>query len=142
MATSGYSGTPLLKKLGYADGQRACLVAAPVAELLAFKGFAERRVLKDVQQLAREKGPFDLIHLFVREAAVLTSGLANARKRLVPNGMIWVSWPKKAAKFATDVTDEVVRRHALAADLVDIKVCAVDATWSGLKLVIPKGMRE
>jgi hypothetical protein len=60
----------------------------------------------------------------------------------MPNGMIWVSWPKKAAKLATDVTDEVVRRHALAADLVDIKVCAVDATWSGLKLVIPKAMRE
>ena len=141
MAAAGNSGTPLLKKLGYAAGQRACLVAVPVAELLAFEGFAKRRLLKDLDALEREKGPFELVHLFVREAAVLPVVLRHARERIVPSGMIWVSWPKKAARIATDVTDAVVRRDAIAADLVDIKVCAIDATWSGLKLVIPKAMR-
>ena len=138
---AGYSGTPLLKKLGYAPGQRACLVAVPVPELLAFEGFARRRLLEGLGGLGREKGPFDLIHLFAREAGGLPAALAQARERLVPNGMIWVSWPKKAAKIPTDVTEQVVRRHALAIELVDVKVCAVDAVWSGLKLVIPKAMR-
>jgi len=142
MAAGGYAGTPLLRKLGYADGQRACLVAVPVAELTAFAGFTRRRLLKDIKQLARETGPFDLVHLFVREAAPLAGALREARERIVPDGMIWVSWPKRAAKVATDLTDEVVRRHAIAAGLVDIKVCAVDATWSGLKLVIPKAKRK
>jgi hypothetical protein len=143
MAAAGYSGTPLLKKLGYAAGQRACLIAVPanVAELLAFEQFAVRRVLKNAAMLAREKGSFDLVHVFVSEAEGFGATLAEARKRLMPNGMVWVSWPKKAAKVATDVTEHVVRREALAAGLVDIKVCAVDATWSGLKLVIPRADR-
>jgi len=136
------SETPLLRKLGYRAGQRACLVAVPVAELRGFEGFAKRRTVKDVAQLGREKGPFDLVHLFMITAADLAVALAEARERLAPDGMIWVSWPKKASKVATDLSDEVVRRHALAAGLVDVKVCAVDATWSGLKLVIPKAMRK
>jgi hypothetical protein len=140
IVTSGYSGTPLLKKLGYASGQRACLVAVPVEELLAF-AFAARRLLMDVAQIAKQKGAFDLIHLFVTQAAPLPASLAAARERLVPNGMVWVSWPKKAAKVATDVTENVGRRDALAAGLVDVTVCAVDTTWSGLKLVIPKAER-
>jgi len=141
---AGYSGTPLLKKLGYAAGQRACLVAVPanVAELLAFDQFAIRRVLKNAAMLVRETGPFDLVHVFVSEAEGLGTVLAGARERLESNGMVWVSWPKKAAKVATDVTEHVVRGAALAAGLVDIKVCAVDATWSGLKLVIPKADRR
>ncbi len=79
--------------------------------------------------------------MFVSEAEGLGAALADARNRLVPNGMVWVSWPKKAAKVATDVTEHVVRGAGLAAGLVDIKVCAVDATWSGLKLVIPRADR-
>ena len=142
MSATGYSGTPLLKKLGYAEGQRACLVAVPVAELTAFAGFRQRRLLKDISGLAREKGPFDLIHLFARAEAPLAAALREARERLTPDGMIWVSWPKKAAKVATDLSDQVVRRHAIAVGLVDIKVCAIDATWSGLKLVIPKVDRK
>jgi len=146
MPATGYSGTPLLKKLGYAEGQRACLVAVPVAELTDFAGFAKRRLLKDIEQFGRETGPFDLIHLFAHEEAPLAAALGAARERLAPDGMIWVSWPKKvttkAAKIATDLTDVVVRRHAIAAGLVDIKVCAVDATWSGLKLVIPEVQRR
>jgi len=127
MSVTGYSGAPLLKKLGYREGQRACLVAVPVAELTAFAGFAQRRLLKDISALARETGPFDLIHLFAREAAPLAAALSQARERLVPDGMIWLSWPKKnakekAAKIATDLSDLVVRSHAIAAGLVDIKV--------------------
>src|SRR5260221_11175827 len=143
MAAAGYSGTPLLKKLGYAAGQRACLIAVPanVAELLGFEQFAVRRVLKNAAMLVREKGPFDLVHLFVSDPEGLGAALAEARKRLVSNGMVWVSWPKKAAKVATDVTEHVVRSAALAAGFVDIKVCAVDATWSGLKLVIRRADR-
>src|SRR5689334_10602901 len=106
MPATGYSGTPLLKKLGYADGQRACLVAVPVAELTAFAGFGKRRLLKDISGLARERGPFDLIHLFAREAAPLAAALGAARERLAPDGMIWVSWPKKAAKVPTDLSDQ------------------------------------
>jgi len=136
-----HSETPLLRKLGYRTGQRACLIAVPVAELVEFEGFAQRRALSGVAQLRREKGPFDLVHLFIIAAADLAAALAHARERLAPDGMIWVSWPKKASKVATDLSDEAVRRHALAAGLVDIKVCAVDATWSGLKLVIPKASR-
>jgi hypothetical protein len=143
VAAAGYSGTPLLKKLGYAAGQRACLIAVPahVAEVLGFEQFAERRLLKNAGMLAREAGPFDLVHLFAAEAAGLGAALADAHKRLAPNGMVWVSWPKKAARVATDVTEHVVRGAALAAGLVDIKVCAIDATWSGLKLVIPRANR-
>jgi hypothetical protein len=117
-------------------------VPANVAELLAFDQFAMRRVLKNAAMLVRETGPFDLVHLFVSEAEGLGAALADARKRLESNGMMWVSWPKKAAKVVTDVTEPVVRREALAAGLVDIKVCAVDATWSGLKLVIPRADRR
>ena len=140
---AGYSGTPLLKKLGYAAGQRALLVAVPmgVPELLAFADFAERRSIADASSIAGERGPFDIVHVFLTAAAPLPSALAAARERLLPRGMIWISWPKKAAKVATDVTEDVIRRHALAAGLVDVKVCAIDSTWSGLKLVIPKALR-
>src|SRR5438270_12359638 len=98
MPATGYSGTPLLKKLGYADGQRACLIAVPVAELTAFAGFARRRLLKDISGLAHETGPFDLIHLFAREEAQLVAALRAARERLVPDGIIWASWPNEAGK--------------------------------------------
>src|SRR5206468_2740126 len=123
---------------------RACLIGVPanVAEVLAFDEFAVRRVLGSAAMLERETGPFDLVHLFASKAEGLGAALVDARKRLVPNGMVWVSWPKKAAKVATDVTEHVVRSEALAAGLVDIKVCAVDATWSGLKLVIPRTDRK
>jgi hypothetical protein len=141
--SAGYSGTPLLKKLGYASGQRACLVVVPAeaTELLSFSGFATRRLIKGADAIAKQPGPFDLVHIFTREAVVLAPALAAAHARLDPRGMIWVSWPKKAAKIETDVTENVIR-HALAAGLVDVKVCAIDAIWSDLKLVIPKAARQ
>lgn len=140
---SPYSATPLLKKLGYKRGQRACLIAAPpeIPDLLAFDGVAERRLIAP-DALDGETGPFDLVHLFVTEAAVLTEALAHLRPRLAMDGMLWVSWPKKASKRATDVSETVVRAAGLAAGLVDIKICAVDATWSGLKFVVPRANRR
>jgi hypothetical protein len=142
--SAGYSGTPLLKKLGYTSGQRACLVAVPAqpTERLSFSGFATRRLIKSADAIAKQRGPFDLVHIFTREAAMLAPALAAAHARLDPRGMVWVCWPKKAAKIETDVTENVIRRHALAAGLVDVKVCAIDAIWSGLKLVIPKAARQ
>lgn len=86
MSATGYAGTPLLKKLGYKEGQRACLVAVPVAELRAFAGFAQRRLLKDISALAREKGPFDLIHLFACAEAPLAAALREHASGSSPTG--------------------------------------------------------
>ena len=139
----GYSGTPLLKKLGYRAGQRALLVGVPEepAELLGFADFVRREVRAGLEELGEVPGPFDLIHVFERERAALAGGLPRLRARLAPAGMIWVSWPKQAAKLPTTLTEDAVRGLALAGRLVDIKVCAVDASWSGLKLVIPRALR-
>jgi hypothetical protein len=84
----------------------------------------------------------DLVHLFVRQERGLAGSLTRLRGRIAQDGMIWVSWPKKASKMETDLTEDVVRRTALAADLVDVKVCAVDEVWSGLKLVIRRKDRR
>jgi hypothetical protein len=88
------------------------------------------------------RGPLDFVHVFVDEAAGLRARLANLRQRIAPDGMIWVSWPKKASGVKTDVNGNVVRDAGLGAGLVDIKVCAVDETWSGLKFVIPRAQRR
>jgi hypothetical protein len=82
-----------------------------------------------------------MAHIFVTESAVLEARLAVLRTALAPTGMLWISWPKKAAKVPTDVTEDVIRALALPLGLVDVKVCAVDAVWSGLKLVIRKALR-
>ena len=144
MAASGYSGRPLLEKLGYQVGQRALLVGLPQepADLLGFSGFASRERLPGLAALAAATGPFDLIHVFERERVVLAAALPGLRAQLEPEGMIWVSWPKKAARVPTTLTEDLVRAEALAAGLVDVKVCAIDATWSGLKLVVPRAQRN
>ena len=141
---AGYSGTPLLAKLGYRDGQNALLVGLPPEppELLGFAGFARRETRPGLAGLDEVAGPFDLVHVFERDRTPLAEGLAGLRARLDPAGMIWVSWPKKAAKLPTTLTEDVVRELALARGLVDVKVCAVDAVWSGLKLVIPRALRR
>lgn len=91
--------------------------------------------------VTRLAGSIDMVHLFATEAAGLAGKLRSARKAIAPNGMVWVSWPKKSSGVATDLSDAVVRETALTVGLVDIKVCAVDDTWSGLKFVIPKAQR-
>ena len=143
---SGYSGTPLLTKLGYdavaAKGGRALLIGAEQgpAELVAFDGFADRKLAKSAAK--PPAGPFDLIHVFETDFEKLRAALPLLRARLAPAGMIWVSWPKKVSKVPTTITESLIRTLALGpGGLVDVKVCAVDAVWSGLKLVIPVKLR-
>jgi hypothetical protein len=129
---AGYSGTPLVKKLGIKAGQRVLFVNDPPE----FKP-----LLEDLPAI-RRGSPSDYVHVFVRSQAELKKHLGSAKKGLEQDGMIWVSWPKKASGVATDVTEDTVRAHALPLGLVDIKVCAIDDTWSGLKLVIRRENRK
>lgn len=136
---AGYSGTPLPRKLGLKDGQRVAFVGLPEAlGLDRACGFAAVSVARDWREVGEG---VDVVHLFTTRAAEVAEALPALRRRIVPDGMIWVSWPKKSAKVATDVTEDTIRNVALAGDLVDVKVCAVDAVWSGLKLVIRKERR-
>ena len=139
--SAGYSGTPLPKKLGLKDGQRVVFVGLPesLSHLAESSDFATRKVMS----AAGKAFPANLhvIHVFTRDAALLDEMLDLGRKSIVSNGMIWVSWPQKSAKVPTDVTEDVIRAMALQKGLVDVKICAVDETWSGLKLVIPNALR-
>lgn len=129
---AGYSSTPLAKKLGIKPGHKIKLVNAPAHYFNLFTDMpADIRVIEKPKELK------DFIHFFTKERAELDTILPKLKNELVQNGAIWVSWPKKAAKISTDVTENSIRDLALAIGLVDIKVCAVDDTWSGLKLVIP-----
>lgn len=132
---AGYSGTPLVKKLGVKEGFKIMLVNKP-ADYLKLLG----ELPPGVKQI--KKGNPDLIHLFTKSRKELKSDLSKFLKIMEQDGMIWVSWPKKAAKIETDITEDVIREVALPMGLVDIKVCAVDDTWSGLKLVIRKENRR
>jgi hypothetical protein len=134
--TAGYSGTPLAKKLSLKDGMRVWWHEMP-ASVRAEIG-RENLIL---QQLVWPEAPLDAAHVFVTERAALQGHIARLRPVLAPAGFLWVSWPKKAARVPTDVTEDVIREVALPAGLVDVKVCAVDETWSGLKLVIRKELR-
>jgi hypothetical protein len=139
--TTGYSGTPLARKLGVKLGGALLLIDAPphYDELVAPlpEGVAITRWTTGgaAAPLAGDQR-FDLIHVFVTSRALLAELLPDLRRRIVPNGMIWISWPKRSARVPTDVTEDVIRELALAGGLVDTKVCAVDEVWSGLRLVI------
>jgi hypothetical protein len=129
---AGYSGTPLVKKLGIKSGFTICLVNAPAYYLSLLDNMPA-----DVNFDDGLCTPKDLIHFFTTQKETLLLLLPQLKHQLKPNGMIWVSWPKKAAKVATDITEDTIRNYAIEIGLVDIKVCAVDEVWSGLKLVIP-----
>lgn len=131
---AGYSGTPLAKKLGLRDGTRLNVIAAPRAYASIVRPLP---AVIAVGPRARA----DVIHVFVTRRSDLVRRLPGLRRRIAPDGMVWVSWPKRTSGVATDVTEDVVRRAALDHRLVDVKVCAVDATWSALKLVIRKADR-
>lgn len=140
--SAGYSGTPLGKKLGVKDGQSTWRFRMPesVAEEIR-RGGAEPKVL------ASPVAGLEMAHVFVTKRAELAKLLARLRRLLAPDGVVWVSWPKKTVPkgvtaIASDVTEDVVRAEALPLGFVDIKVCAVDAVWSGLKLVIRKSERS
>lgn len=134
--TSGYSGTPLAKKLGIKAGSTVVVAGAPssyrtlLEPLPASVTFA-RKVTDAV----------DLVHLFVTRRSRLQSSLALYRAVIKPNAMIWTSWPKKSSKVPTDITEDTIREVALPMGFVDVKVCAVDEVWSGLKLVVRKELR-
>jgi hypothetical protein len=138
MATraAGYSGTPLVKKLGLEPGMTVQVVDAPAPY--------ERLVdalPADLRFVSRAGAGTQLVHLFVRESARLQKLLSSLRERLPSTAVVWVSWPKKSSGVAADVDENAVRRLALPLGFVDVKVCAIDATWSGLKLVVRKELR-
>lgn len=132
MTPAGYSGTPLPKKLGIKPGHRVLLDGAP-------DRFEEELLvpLPDDVVLQRRAGraAYDVIVAFRSDTASYVRHLARDIARTTTNGSLWIAWPKKASGVVTDLTEDVVRREALAAGVVDVKVCAIDATWSGLKLV-------
>lgn len=132
MANAGYSGTTLAKKLGIKEGSKLRLINQPDYYFNLFTDLPEQ-----VQFLTDKKSSKDIVHYFTKEKKDLLKDITALRNEIFPDGMIWISWPKKASKIATDITEDIIREIALSNGLVDVKVCAVDETWSGLKLVVP-----
>jgi hypothetical protein len=134
--TAGYSGTPLAKKLGIREGHTIVAIDPPTnyADLL-------EPMPADAEITEERRAEADMFHLFTNSRDRLFRGLAEARGLIKQDGAIWVSWYKKAAKLPTEITEDTVREAAFPLGLVDIKVCAVDEKWSGLKLVIRKENR-
>ena len=134
---AGYSGTPLAKKLGIKAGSEVVVVEGP-------SGY--RKLLEPlpdgVKFATRLSATSDLVHVFATRKAELAKALKAFRAALRADAAVWVSWPKKSAKVATDITEDTIRELALPLGFVDIKVCAVDETWSGLKLVVRKELRK
>ena len=134
--TAGYSTTPLAQKLGFKPGMRAFIADMPdsVRHAIALDELG-------MTLLAAPSTGIDAAHIFVTGRATLDRELNALRQLIAPGGFIWVSWPKQAAKQDTDITEDVVRETALPLGLVDVKVCAIDEIWSGLKLMIRKELR-
>ncbi|RTM08588.1 MAG: DUF3052 family protein [Hyphomicrobiales bacterium] len=141
-AAAGYSGTPLPAKLGMKDGMIAAFIALPpeLDDLAEAVSFAKVDRPADWAAISgRQK--YDAVHAFTRQRAEIEDGLTGIEMAIKRDGMVWVSWPKKASKVPTDVTEDVIRSEALKRDLVDVKVAAINEIWSGLKLVIRKDRR-
>jgi hypothetical protein len=130
MPTAGYSGTPLIRKLGIRAGDTISLIHAP-ADYEELVG----PLPEGAKVRARLSAGTRFLHLFCRDRSTLERELTRAKRALAMDGMLWISWPKKTSGVATDVTETIVRETGLAAGLVDVKICAVDETWSGLKFV-------
>lgn len=137
ITSPGYSGTPLARKLGYKAAASVVTVGAPADYFAMLEPLPEGVVF----QRTATSGT-DLVHLFVIEREELARHLGALRQKLKPEAAIWVSWPKKASKVRTNITENVIREVALPLGLVDIKVCAVSEVWSGLKLVVRKALRN
>jgi hypothetical protein len=129
--SAGYSGTPLPRKLGIKDGARVAFPSAP-------DDFAHTlgELPAGAKVRARARGPLDVIVFFTKARSELARRMPRLRTALDPAGALWIAWPKRAASVPTDLNEDVVRELALANRLVDVKVAAIDQTWSGLKLVI------
>ncbi len=130
LTMAGYSGTPLAKKLGIAAGARVALVGAPAGFEDGIEGLPE-----GVTFVGAAEGEVEVALFFVTERAALESGYGVIAAALRPAGGLWIGWPKRASKVPTDITEDVVREAILPSGLVDTKVCAIDATWSGLRFV-------
>ena len=128
---AGYSGTPLPKKLGIKENQRIALLNAPKNFLPELGELPEGASI-----VTRVTAPLDLALLFVDRESVLQKQFAQLAKKLSPNGMIWIAWPKKSSGVTTDLIFDRVQRIGLDSGLVDVKICAINETWSGLKFVI------
>ena len=127
--TAGYSGTPLPKKLGIKEGSRIVLLGAP-ANFASVLG----KLPHGVTTRSRASGEADVIVLFATKFSKLVKEFAKAMQLMPPtSGMLWVAWPKKAAKMDTDLDENIIRGHGLSLGVVDTKVCAIDETWSGLR---------
>ena len=133
---TGYSGTPLAQKLGLEPGMRSWFLGMPDSVRAEIDRHAP-----PFERLGSPEPPLDLAHIFVTSCAALDCELRMLLPLIARDGTIWVSWPKKASKVPTDITEDVIRAVALPLHLVDVKVCAVDDIWSGLKLVIRKERR-
>lgn len=133
---AGYSGTPLVKKLGIKPPMTLVAIDAP-PEYRSWLG----ELPDGVRIISKAGKPLQAVHLFVTRRARLEKELAKYRQQLEQNGFLWVSWPKKSAKVDTDITEDTIREVALPLGFVDIKVCAVSDVWSGLKIVIRKNAR-
>jgi hypothetical protein len=127
---AGYSGTPLPKKLGIKPGHRVAFIHAPDDFAATLGALPE-----DVEIVHDDAGALDLALFFTTRADALPAAFQQLGRRVHPGGTLWIGWPKKAAKVATDVTEDVVRAIGLREGMVDVKVCAIDAVWSGLKFV-------
>ena len=132
----GYSGTPLARKLSLRDGQRVWFDGMPEPVQDEIDEYALELIF-----VANPAEGIDAAHLFVTERADLEAKLAALRHQIAPDGQVWVSWPKQASKVPTDVNEDTIREVALPLGFVGTKVCAIDETWSGLKLVIRKELR-
>jgi len=137
MTAPGYSGTPLAKKLGITAPLKILLVNPPEEYVMWIGGVPDGVIM-----VARAKPPIEAAHVFATERVFLNAILSKLRNELKQNGFVWVSWPKKASKVPTDITEDTIREIALPLGFVDIKVCAVSEVWSGLKLVIRKSERK
>ena len=128
----GYSGTPLAKKLGIKPRTKLVAVGEVPSEYKSWLG----PLPEGATIVGKGKPPLEAVHVFVTKRAELAKHLEHLRKALAPDGYAWISWPKRASKVPTNITEDIIREVALPMGFVDIKVCAVSEVWSGLKLVI------
>jgi len=138
MTDTGYSGTPLYKKLGFTKAPLRVLTINVPREYKGWLG----ELPKGVALASNVPSPVQAAHVFATEKAFLNAVLSTLRTELAQDGFVWASWPKKSSKIVTDITEDTIREIALPLGFVDVKVCAVNETWSGLKLVIRKSDRK
>lgn len=140
-ATAGYSGTPLPQKLGIKERHRVALVNAPAGFDKTLGALPTGAAFEKLAGKAKQPPLLDVIVVFVKQRADMVVHIATCRPRMQPNAGLWIAWPKKASGVPTDITEQTIRDVALPTGLVDNKVCAIDETWSGLRLVIRKENR-